>query len=217
MQQTKALTKQITTCVSELARLESDTDRCNAAIKAADEHNCRLSGLQKQKADETAAAFVDKRSADTTAIDQEIAVVEKMSATARDHGEAARNGLAVVEQRRSVLGSELAAARSALKAMILEEVQRRRLAASEKYKAAVDALREPLAELRGLDSVSNLIHQRHGTTMSERLVDCLVDEGLRVPMDGMMRKPAWLPIIGAAARENYAALADEFRAMGLDI
>jgi hypothetical protein len=217
MQQTKALTKQIATYVSEDARLESDTDRCNAAIKAADEHNGRLIGLQQQKADEIAQAFVDQRSADIAEIDKEIAVVEKMSATARDHGEAARNGVAVIEQRHSVLGTELAAARSALKAVILEEVQRRRLAASEKYKTAVDALREPLAELRGLDSVSCLINQRYGTTASERLVGCLADEGLRVPVEGVMRKPAWLPTIDADARENYAALANEFRTMGLDI
>lgn len=216
MQQAKALTKQITSCQAEVVRLEGERERCNAAIAAGEQHATALENLRGRRADEVAKAFVEHREPSVAALDKELSATQKIHDSAGAQATAARDAVRIIEQRIAEQRSELARARTALRSIVDEEINRRGAAARESFNEAVSVLRDKLAEVSALDSMAATLR---GTVNrysgSQLMINALRDEGLKIFTPKGPWAPGWLHTFSAAS--NYESLATEFRAMGLDI
>jgi chromosome segregation ATPase len=216
--QAHALSKKITECTSEIARLEAERERCNAAIESANQHDASIADLTERRAREVSTAFIENRDAIVAPIDKEIASAEKLGAAARDHGAAARGALTEIDRRCAELRSELPPARKALTALVMEQLGARRVAAQERFNGAVDELRPLLIELRALDAVICTVRGIHSALPgSVQLIDALLEEGLTVWGSGKLYRPGWLRSIGTDAQASHADLVAEFKLLGLDI
>lgn len=222
-QKTKELSARIHAAKSELDRLTGEIDRCNAAINAADEPAAQLQQLQKQRSTEIARAFVESRAADVAAIDNLIRVAEKSGARAREQGEAAREALQFVNQRRGELEAELTNARAELTEMVLADLAARRAAAKAAFARAVDALREPMEDYLAIDAaqyrLDDAIPRGNFAYMPGRmLMVALQSEGLRVWTERGLQGPDWFADLREpGANEKTTALFDELRALGLEV
>ena len=214
--QHEKLTKQILACQSEITRLEGDRERCNAAIADGEQHAAALDTLRQRRVDESAQAFVEQRKANLVEIDKEIAAAEKVRAASAEQAAAARGAVNIIEQRLADQHAELATARSALKSIVHELINQRATKAREEFNAAVDALRDKLAEVSALDSMAATLRgvvSQHSA--SQLMVDCLRDEGLKIFTARGPWAPGWLHTFSASV--EYESLATEFRGAGLDI
>jgi hypothetical protein len=213
MQQGK-LTKQITACQAEITRLEGERERCNAAIAAGEQDSTVLDDLRNRRDRELAQAFIEQRKPNVAELDKEILAAER--APAREQATAARGAVSLIEERLAGQRAELVKARTALKAVIEEDIGQRHAKARETFNAAVDALRVPLAELRALDSVTATMHGTGSRfSASQQMLEALAEEGLRIFTSRGLGGPDWLRNLGST--EVYESLVTEFRAAGLDI
>jgi hypothetical protein len=215
MQQGK-LTKQIAACQAEIARLEGERERYNAAIARSEYDPTALDDLRRRRAHECAEAFIEQRKANVVELDKEIAAAEKVRAPSMEQASAAIGAVNLINERCGELKTELVKARTALKAVIEEDIGQRHAKARETFNAAVDALRVPLAELRALDSVTATMHGTGSRfSASQQMLDALAEEGLRIFTPRGLGGPDWLRNLGST--EVYESLVTEFRAAGLDI
>jgi chromosome segregation ATPase len=216
MQQATTLKKRIMTCQAEITRLNGERERCTAAIEAGEQDFPALDDLRHRRDRELAQAFIDQRKPNVDGLDKEIVAAER--APAREQASAARGAVNLINDRLAEQRTALAAARAELTTVVIEEVSRRRADAQSRFNGIVESLRSPLAELRALDSVTGTLRGVHvALPQSEQLVRSLLDDGIRVVNETGIRPPAWLRGISSEATEPYAALADEFRALGLEI
>lgn len=213
MKRTNELSARIHAAKSELDRLTSEIDRCNAAINAADEPAAQLQQLQKQRSTEIARAFVESRTPDLAAIDNLIRVADESGARAREQGEAAREALQFIEQRRGELEDELATARKELTAVVLEDLTARRVKAQEAFNAAINAASEPFGTLLALNAMERRL--RDSPPSPWTLLDAVKERGICVFGERGLQSPDWFA--PGRSNESYLALADEFRAVGLEV
>ena len=216
MQQVKALTKQIKTCQTEIARLEGERERCKAAIAGGAQDFSGLDDLRQRRAYECAQAFIEQREPNVAEIDKEIAALERPLAW--EQANAARGAVNLINDRLAEQRTTLAAARAELTTIVIEEVSRRRADAQSRFNGIVESLRGPLAELRAIDSMAGTLRGVHvALPQSEQLARALLDDGLRVVNETGIRPPSWLRTIHSEAGEPYAALAAELKELGLNI
>ena len=143
-----------------IADLEAQQARANTDANAGDSSARDLIALRQRRADAIGQAYIAGTTADTKAIDAQIAKFEKASADAQAKAEAARNAL-------PLLGQQLEAstkARHDAHVGLIEEARRQARAAyaagMEKFLAATEQLRAITAETDAAARMSSELSRR---------------------------------------------------------
>ena len=117
------------------------------ASRSAQHEDHRLDALKKQRGEEVANAFIERRAADTAAIDLAISDIAKASELAKADGEAANLAVPVIQARIASLNELLQVANQDVEKAVGAEILTQHDVAEERYFEAIELMRAAAEEM----------------------------------------------------------------------
>ncbi|WP_322008279.1 HlyD family secretion protein [Paraburkholderia tropica] len=222
-----------------IERLTADRAAAQAAIDGADAHLETLEQLKAQRRTLRAEALIAKKTANTSAIDAQIANAEKQHEAAQTAAETSRDALDIYDEGLRIAEAELNSLSEQYRAAIAAEIMAQHDAGLAKYLAAVAAMEEGVAVMAGAEQAwrharASLDHAAFPDRGS-RVLEDLRSNGVRVPYTASRLAdpkiaatytpdypdywfhPAWAdPLTEGLGVREAAALVDELRKLGVD-
>ncbi|WP_175656494.1 hypothetical protein [Burkholderia ambifaria] len=168
-----------------IERVTADRNAAQASIDGANAHLAALDDLKAQRRRALAEAMVAKKTANTTAIDAQIANAEQQHATALAAADAARDSLEIYDEGLRLAEAELTCLEEQLGDAIGAEILAYHDAGLEKYLAAVAAMEEGVAAMvaagRAWKHAGAALDHRPFPARGERVLTDLREVGVRVP------------------------------------
>lgn len=161
MEAVKKAAEALTAKRQELANIEAQIERAQAAIDAVAPGAAEIEGLQLQRKEEIGRAFIESREADVTAIDKALAKAEKSVVTARGAGEAATSALHILKMQRMQLEHDLIPLQKAEDDALTDLSVRKVREAEEMLQAALKDVSSAFAHMAAADTISR--RERHLT------------------------------------------------------
>ncbi|AOJ87471.1 hypothetical protein WS87_12690 [Burkholderia sp. MSMB0856] len=222
-----------------IERVTSDRNAAQASIDGANAHLVTLDELKSQRRRVLAEAMVAKKTANTAAIDAQIANAEQQHATALAAAGAARDALEIYDEGLRIAEAELASLEEQRREAIRVEILAYHDAGLEKYLAAVAAMEEGVAAMvaagRAWKHAGAALDHQPFPARGERVLTDIRESGVRVPHTASRLAdpkvaaeytsdypehwylPAWAdPLTRGFAEQHIANLVDSLVDAGVD-